>query len=106
MPRTETITRTLYAFHELTPAAQERARADYAQGEPFSSADDYLASLTAFAAHFGAHLRDYQINWDGSTYSSATFDDLPDLTRAEIAEMSPNWARMIRSRSKATATVN
>lgn len=81
---------TIYSFSELSPTAKARAIADHSAAFGFCWADEYLASLRALAEHFGGKLKDYSVNWDDSSYSSADFDMPTDglayLSDAEDAE--------------------
>ena len=75
--RTETI--TIYTYEELpTDKAKTKARDWYREGWDYPWGDDAIASLKAFAKHFGATLRDWSIDWSNSCYSSAKFHYTPD----------------------------
>ena len=65
-----------YPFKELSSAARERAKHDYFANFGYTSEQEAMASLEAFAAHFGSKLIDYDVSWDGSSYSSAKFADV------------------------------
>lgn len=75
----------VYQYAELSEKAKEKARDWYRSGDEYHWADDELASLKAFAEHFGAKLAKYEIDWGNGTYSSASFD-VPE-TEMEPAEL-------------------
>jgi hypothetical protein len=85
MPRTETTTRTLYKYPELSPKAQERALTDYVTTEDYHWATEAMDSLKALAVEFGAKLADWNVAWDASSHSRATFQVSDEWTREEIA---------------------
>lgn len=83
--RTVSKTYDIYKFGELSEKAKDRVR-DWFRSFDFPWADEYMASLKALAKHFCGKLSDWQIDWEGYSYSSAKFD-MPELEEAEIAEL-------------------
>jgi len=87
--RTVTLEQDQYRWHELKDAAKDYVRntyfADYDWG------DDAIASLKAFALHFGSKLTDWSIDWSGN-YSPnfARFEDVylePEELERVIGEL-------------------
>ena len=79
--RTKTV--NVYKFSELSDKAKERAKSNYATGEGYVWAGEAMDSLKALAKHFDGQLKDYEIDWFNSSYSSASFD-MPEMTEREI----------------------
>lgn len=73
MPRTIQVEETQYRWNELTERAKEHAIITY--WSEYDWADDALASLKAFAEHFGSRLADWSIDWSGSSHSDCAFCD-------------------------------
>ena len=65
--RIETITRTIYKFNELTPAAQYKA---WQNGPDFSGEHDeqYQTTLAAFEKAFDIKVRNYNVGYPGTTF--------------------------------------
>lgn len=80
----ETKTVNVYSFNELSASAKARAKHDHDAAFGYVDAEDALASLKAFAEHFGSELVDYSVDWGNSSYSSAKFADV-DLDAEELA---------------------
>jgi hypothetical protein len=57
----ETIELTLYSFDELGDEAKEKAREWYRDGLEYPWFSESMASIRAFAEHFGVTLKDWQI---------------------------------------------
>ena len=82
--RTETI--RLYRFNELSDKAKARAVEDYcASGEPYHFDGENMASIKALAKHFGGRIKDYSIDWLGTSYSSMEFE-MPEMDAEEIRQ--------------------
>lgn len=69
----KTATITVYRFSELSPAAQERAKMEYAQTFGYPWADEAIESLSALAKAFGSELKEYEIDFFGTQPSYARF---------------------------------
>lgn len=80
-----TKTYNVYSFAGLSPAAKDRAKQQHADLFGFNWSEEYLESLKALAEHFGGKLKDWQIDWFNSSYSSASFD-MPDSDLASLGE--------------------
>jgi hypothetical protein len=80
----KTIEIKVYQFNELSPDAKEKARQWWRDSETeYVWASDALKSLSALAEHFNGRLSDYNIAWDNSSYSDATFA-MPEMSAVEI----------------------
>lgn len=73
MPRKFTVTRTAYQFDELTDKAKDRAIQSHFDAVGWSWNSEAIASLKALAEHFGGRLTDWQVDFFGNSYSSASF---------------------------------
>ncbi len=71
-------------FEELSPAAKQRAKDDYARYEPYMHSDEALDSLKKLAEYFGGKLSNYCIDWFDSSPSDASFKMPDDLEEEEI----------------------
>lgn len=74
---------TVYKFSELSETARERAKMDHGALFGYSWSSEALKSLKALAAHFGGRVKDYEVDWWNTSYSSASFE-MPEMTAAEI----------------------
>lgn len=79
--RTITTTKNIYTFEELTPEAKENAAMKL--NEEYFWASEAIESLKEFAKYFGSSLKNYSIDWSGSSYSSARFSER-DMEPEEI----------------------
>lgn len=68
----KTRTINIYSFDELSEKSKETAKYCIHSSGYFWE-DDALKSLAAFANHFGAKLTNYEIDWNNSCRSSASF---------------------------------
>lgn len=59
--RTETITRDIYSFEELSDDAKEKARDWYREGIDLAWSDESRESIQAFCAAFNVRLTDWEI---------------------------------------------
>lgn len=74
MPRTETVTRELYTYDELSECAKERARDWYREHDTeFSWAAEYRESLEAGLKLLGARARDWSVDCGGGYVSIAEY---------------------------------
>lgn len=65
--RTETITRNIYTFEELSYKAKDTARAWYREGNEYTWCDEALSSVRAFCDMFGVSITDYTLcTWQHS----------------------------------------
>lgn len=69
----KTITVKVYSFGELNEKAKERAKYDYMGLFGYNWDNDAIKSLKALAEHFDGELKDYEIDFFNSSYSSARF---------------------------------
>ena len=77
----------LYSFDELSPDAQRAAIAFAEEHWGFDRAGEYRKSIEALSSHFGATIRDYEIDWSGGARHSSMYFELPygeDLGEKEI----------------------
>lgn len=64
-------------YSELSDAAKEKARQEFAAAQGFLSADEALASIKALAEHFSGKVIDYEIDWSGGCSHSTMKFDMP-----------------------------
>lgn len=70
--RTETITRNIYTFSELSDKAKDKAIRDYRAADEFPWGTEYKESLEAFVDHFNVNVKDWSIGT--CSYSYVTTD--------------------------------
>jgi len=82
-----TISVSVLRYHELSKAAQERARREYESLFGYAHADEALETIRELAKHFGGTVTDFEIDWSGAcSHSSMKFDmpDSDDMDESEI----------------------
>jgi hypothetical protein len=72
-----TISVGVFEYSELSEKAKEYICSQWQEMDGYNWATEALDSLRKLAEHFDGRLTDWEISWDGSTYSHATFD-MPD----------------------------
>ena len=100
--RTETITRKIYQYDELTDKAKERARDWYRDGLDYSWVDENAESLREFFASFGSNCRWLKWEYDQYTYSVTLPRDIPngDLTGKKLFAFLSQWYARNCTRAK------
>ena len=85
--RTETITRELYKFEELSEAAKERARDWYREVHEYGWAEENRESLDAFCKDFPVKATHWRYDaWNYEIVERITCDDeISELTGARLA---------------------
>ena len=81
MPRTETHTITYYQYDELSPEAQERARAWFREGLEYPWDTDNVATLTRFCEIFPVEARRWSYGDRADISPSPRVDDDADALR-------------------------
>jgi hypothetical protein len=76
MAREKTI--KVYKFSELSDKAKARVKYDHQVHGDDIDTDAYLASIKALAAHFGAKVKDYEIDWSGGAAPSLMSFEVPE----------------------------
>lgn len=79
------ITVPVYKFSELSEEARDRVMRDHQAHWGYGRSVEAMASITALAEHFGAKVTDWEVCWDGSSYSSMRFDVPDDWTDDALA---------------------
>lgn len=82
--RTVHLTQDQFRWSELDDKAKDYVRNTYFSD--YAWADDAMASLKAFAEHFGSRLKGWSIDWGGNSYSSARFESV-ELEPEELARL-------------------
>lgn len=82
------ITVKVYDFNELSAEAKEKAVENYRQGiTEFWWADEALASLKAFAEHFGSKLQNWEIDFWNNSRSWVRFAEVDEISDEELKEL-------------------
>jgi len=80
------VTTKVCRYDELSDAAKEQARQDYAGTVGYLSGDEALDSIKKLAEHFGGRVTNYDIDWSGCCSHSSMEFDLPDDMDAKEIE--------------------
>jgi hypothetical protein len=88
----KTRTINIYEFSELSDKAKQHAK-ELPAFQEFTWADECLSSLKALAEHFKGELKDWQIDWHNSSYSSVEFE-MPDLEQMPADEIAGKLAKL------------
>lgn len=84
--RTETITRNIYEFHELSPEAKQKAKDDHDACCGYTWGKEAEASITALGQHFGATMSEWVFDYTNGHRSYVHWDNTDTLTIREVTE--------------------